>query len=111
MYSSRSAEMPTSRRSVRSTVGPFCREGLISAAAQQMTQEQSSAAHVRVLCAEAGGDFDDGRRGGPGGAEEIVVMTKCDKCAGLSSPTLASSQAGKPDVLSTAPRRAKASAN
>jgi tRNA modification GTPase len=89
-------------------VGPSCREGLISSAAQEMTQEQFRVAHVRILCAEEDGVLGDGRveergatRDGLGHAEEIVVMTKCDKRAGLSSLTTAGSQAAKTDALHT----------
>ncbi len=96
MYSSRSAEMPASRRSVRSTADPSCREELVAAAAQGMTQVQSRAANVRVLCMEG---IEEGGIREPGATDEIIVQTKCDRSLGLAGLTPAACPAGKPDVL------------
>jgi tRNA modification GTPase len=62
----------------------------VARAAQQMMHEQARVAHVRINCTEAGESGNEGRRErGEGGAEQIVVQTKCDV------------RVGRPDVLTT----------
>jgi tRNA modification GTPase len=84
---------------------PFAGAAAVDLAAQQMTQEQSLAAHVRIVCVEAGGEPEASASGSSGGRQEshdsdiqpqqIVVLTKCDLQA------RAPRTGGRPDVLAT----------
>jgi tRNA modification GTPase len=66
--------------------------GAIETAAQQMTQEQSRTAHVRIECVEMD-SFSNVRN--KDASEQIVALTKCDRASD------AESQAGTPNVLRT----------